>query len=576
MLARAVHFVAVLSALQVVRTVCNAPLRAPGPADAGGGFSVRALGQPPEPCVRRAAPGDLVRFHCNGSLADGTTIDSSSKGPWPETVALGAGELPAWLEQALLGMCVSERRLAVLPPDLVQAAPAFKDVAPLGSTLHLELLLLDVWSLSDEVQVRTVRRGPGNCSRTVEMSDYVRYHYNCTLLDGTFVSSSRSLNGTYNTYVGMGWLIQGMDTGLLGACVGEVRVITIPPSLGYAEEGSGDTVPSNATLVFTLHLVDLHNPRDSVTVDSYLVPEPCRRRAASGDFVRYHYNGSLLDGTIFDSTQMWNHTYDTYLGKGFIIAGMEEGLIGTCIGERRLLTIPPHLGYGEAGIAGKIPGSAVLLVNVHMVDLHNPADSVDVETYSSPHECAHRVQLGDLISMHYNTTLLDGTPLYSSRKTGWTYEAKMGSGQLIPGLEVGLKGMCVSEKRFLTIPPHLAFGEKGIEGEVPGSAVLLFDIELLRAEEGFPDGYMFVWKERAPPLLFQQFDADQDGLIALQEFSTFIKSQVATGVGRLAPGQEAETLISEMFKNQDRDGDGFISPTELKLKRDEELAHDEL
>lgn len=45
---------------------------------------------------------------------------------------------------------------------------------------------------------------------------------------------------TYDTYVGIGWLIAGMDRGLLGMCVGERRIITMPPSLGYGENGDGE------------------------------------------------------------------------------------------------------------------------------------------------------------------------------------------------------------------------------------------------------------------------------------------------------------------------------------------------
>lgn len=44
-----------------------------------------------------------------------------------------------------------------------------------------------------------------------------------------------------------------------------------------------------------------------------------------------------------------NHTYDTYIGKGYVIAGMDQGLLGACVGERRTITIPPHLAYGEEG-----------------------------------------------------------------------------------------------------------------------------------------------------------------------------------------------------------------------------------
>jgi hypothetical protein len=44
-----------------------------------------------------------------------------------------------------------------------------------------------------------------------------------------------------------------------------------------------------------------------------------------------------------------NHTFDTYIGQGYVIPGMDEGLLGVCIGERRRIVVPPHLGYGEKG-----------------------------------------------------------------------------------------------------------------------------------------------------------------------------------------------------------------------------------
>lgn len=44
-----------------------------------------------------------------------------------------------------------------------------------------------------------------------------------------------------------------------------------------------------------------------------------------------------------------NHTYDTYVGLGYVIVGMDQGLIGVCVGEKRTVTIPPHLAYGEEG-----------------------------------------------------------------------------------------------------------------------------------------------------------------------------------------------------------------------------------
>lgn len=45
-----------------------------------------------------------------------------------------------------------------------------------------------------------------------------------------------------------------------------------------------------------------------------------------------------------------NSTYNTYIGKGYVIPGMDKSLEGLCTGERRRVTVPPHMAYGEQGI----------------------------------------------------------------------------------------------------------------------------------------------------------------------------------------------------------------------------------
>lgn len=43
-------------------------------------------------------------------------------------------------------------------------------------------------------------------------------------------------------------------------------------------------------------------------------------------------------------------TYNIVLGSGQVVVGMDMGLQDMCVGERRTVVIPPHLGYGEDGV----------------------------------------------------------------------------------------------------------------------------------------------------------------------------------------------------------------------------------
>lgn len=52
-----------------------------------------------------------------------------------------------------------------------------------------------------------------------------------------------------------------------------------------------------------------------------------------------------------------NDTYDTYIGLGYVIAGMDKALQGVCMGEKRRITIPPHMAYGENGAGESVGGS---------------------------------------------------------------------------------------------------------------------------------------------------------------------------------------------------------------------------
>ena len=54
--------------------------------------------------------------------------------------------------------------------------------------------------------------------------------------------------------------------------------------------------------------------------------------------------------------------------------------------------------------------------------------------------------------------------------------------QVITGVDVGMRGMCVGDKRTLTIQPEWGYGSKGFPGKIPANSVLNFDVELAGIE----------------------------------------------------------------------------------------------
>ncbi|KAB2620319.1 FK506-binding protein 2-like [Pyrus ussuriensis x Pyrus communis] len=98
-------------------------------------------------------------------------------------------------------------------------------------------------------------------------------------------------------------------------------------------------------------------------------PESCEVKARKGDTVRVHYRGKLTDGTVFDSSFERGDPISFELGSGQVIKGWDQGLLGTCVGEKRKLKIPAKLGYGEQGSPPTIPGGATLIFDTELVEV---------------------------------------------------------------------------------------------------------------------------------------------------------------------------------------------------------------
>lgn len=221
------------------------------------------------------------------------------------------------------------------------------------------------------------------------------------------------------------------------------------------------------------------------------------KKVEKGNRVSAHYIGKLADGTVFDSSSRVNNTPISFkVGIGQVIPGWDEGFQLLNVGDKALLTVPPHLAYGSSGAGGVIPPNATLKFEVEVMDAFEapkpkpavPFEVKDLDTIRMQSGLRFikvesgngvKAQQGKYVSVHYTGYLLDGKKFDSSVERGEPLEFQLGRGMVIKGWEEGIELMHVGDKMRFIIPSELAYGETGAPGAIPPNATLIFDCELV-------------------------------------------------------------------------------------------------
>jgi peptidylprolyl isomerase len=313
----------------------------------------------------------------------------------PLEFTIGMGQVIAGWDKGLIGMKVGEVRKLTVPFQMAYGENSLEGIPPY-SDLYFEVELVhaekpmepdkfpanvDNLKWKDAAKGLKVYDEKVGAGKPAVAGAVLKTHYTGWLLNGRKFGSSKDLGKPLSVIMGAGKMIKGWEQGLDGMREGGVRWFKISPSMGYGATAYA-MIPSNSTLVFRVELVssevdeeiaaqmDFFPDTTTLALENgseglrYAIVKPGEGEPAkSGSTVKVHYTGWLVNGYKFDSSRDRGQPFAFPLGGGRVIRGWELGVQGMLPGEKRILIVPPGLGYGSRA-AGPIPGGSTLIFAV--------------------------------------------------------------------------------------------------------------------------------------------------------------------------------------------------------------------
>ncbi len=237
------------------------------------------------------------------------------------------------------------------------------------------------------LQYEILAEGPAGGASPKE-TDLVDVHYVGTLIDGVEFDSSRARGAAARFPLNQ--VIPGWTEGVQLMSEGDRFRFYVPSELAYGQTGTpGGPIGPNEALIFDVELLKVTNPERNAAAAAAFLAENSKKagvksttsglqyqvlaegpaggkQPTDASKVRVHYEGRLINGTVFDSSYSRGEPIEFPLNA--VIPGWTEGVQLMSEGDKFRLFIPPALGYGAPGTpGGPIGPNEALIFDVELL-----------------------------------------------------------------------------------------------------------------------------------------------------------------------------------------------------------------
>ncbi len=240
--------------------------------------------------------------------------------------------------------------------------------------------------------------------------DIMSFDFSVSLISGESLYDSKQAGRPMETEKGKPFDTEGFSEGINTLKVGDEAIFIVPSKLAFKEQGRPGIIQPYTSLIYGVTLNSVKTKaqhekeqaeqkvkaeaetaklqdQEAITIAKYIkdnnvtvaptasglyyieTAEGTGEQAASGDKVKVHYHGTLLDGTKFDSSYDRDSPFEFTIDRGQVIKGWDEALALMKVGGKATIIVPSSIGYGARARGGVIHAYAPLKFDVELLEV---------------------------------------------------------------------------------------------------------------------------------------------------------------------------------------------------------------